>query len=215
MVPRPHCKKILISAGPTCEDIDPIRFFSNRSTGKMGFALARAAKKQGHDVILVTGPTSLAPPKSCQVRTVRSAREMKKAMLKYFSKADIIIKTAAVADYRPQKTFTKKLKKQEGPLTLTFVRNPDILKALGKIKKAHQTLVGFAAETHQGLYHAKKKLKEKKLDWIILNDVSRHDIGFGSDSNEVLLMSKGGEKIRLKKQSKLKLAQKILAILLA
>lgn len=207
-------KTILISAGPTLEAIDPVRFISNRSSGKMGYALAVACRKYGHNVILVSGPTSLKKPNGCHFIAVTTAKEMEKALIKNFSKADMIFKVAAVADYavkNPAK-LKLKIKKNKKELKLTLVKNPDILKKLGKLKKKHQILVGFAAETHDILKHAQKKLKEKNLDWIVVNNVKRKDIGFSTDENEVILISRQGQKIKLRKQNKLKIAEKILKI---
>lgn len=203
-------KTILISAGPTLEPIDPVRFISNRSSGKMGYALAVAARKHGHHVILVSGPTSLKTPKGCHFISVTTAKEMAKAMIKNFSKADVIFKVAAVADYAVKNPAKFKIKKNKKELNLTLVKNPDILKKLGKLRKKYQILVGFAAETHDVLKHAQKKLEEKNLDWIVVNDVKRKDIGFESDDNQVTLLSRDGKKIKLRKQSKLKIAGKIL-----
>lgn len=202
-------KTILISAGPTIELLDPVRYLSNRSSGKMGYSLAEVALDMGYKVILISGPSALKPPKGCEFVPVETAREMQAAMLKYFPKADITFKAAAVADYRPWRVPTRKMKKKLPVLSLFLVKNPDILKLLGKKKKPGQTLVGFAAETHNGLKHARQKMEDKNLDWIVLNDVSRSDIGFESDKNEVVLLSKFGDEHRFKKQSKVSIAKKI------
>lgn len=205
---------VLISAGPTIEDLDPVRFLSNRSTGKMGYALAEAALKSGHKVTLVSGPTALTPPPGCRVFAVRSAKQMASVIQKQFPKANVIIKTAAVSDYRPVKIVKKKIKKQNAKLFLELKRNPDILKSLGKKKKNHQILVGFAAETHSLLKNALKKMKEKKLDWLVVNDVSKKETGFAKDHNEVTLLSKKGLKIPLAKDTKKNIARKILKYIL-
>lgn len=202
-------KTILITAGPTMEPIDPVRYISNHSSGKMGYAIAKACAKK-YKVILITGPTSIQPPRGCHVISVTTAREMRSEVLKHFSKADIIFKVAAVADYRVKKKASKKLKKDKNSLSLELVKNPDILKELGKKKKPHQTLVGFAAETHRGVTYAKKKLKEKNLDWIVLNEISKKNQGFGSSLNEVTLIAADGRKVHIPKTQKTKIAELIL-----
>lgn len=206
---------ILITAGPTVEAIDPVRYLTNHSSGKMGYALAKAAVDLGHKVILISGPTGLVPPRGCRVITVESARAMEQAVLKHFAKSQVIIKTAAVADYRPVSIHSQKIKKTGATLMLRLVRNPDILKQLGMRKRADQTLIGFAAETQKLIKNAEKKIYEKNLDWIVLNDVSRKDIGFGSDQNAVTLISKNGLRIAFAKQDKMKLANALLKIILS
>lgn len=204
----------LITAGPTQEPLDPVRYLSNYSSGKMGYALARAAIKKGHKVILVSGPTSLSPPPGVKLIAVKTGLEMYRAVLKHFRKADVIIKTAAVADYRPEKILRQKIKKTGKPLFLKLIPNPDILKELGKKKRKNQLLVGFAAETQNGLHHARKKLMGKNCDWIVLNDVGKRGIGFGSDRNEVILIPRNGKPVPLRKASKEKIASQILKHLL-
>lgn len=207
--------KVLISAGPTREAIDPVRFISNRSSGKMGYALARAAKFAGHEVLLVSSPTELPAPHGIKIVKVETAAEMGGAMKKFAKFADIIIMAAAVADYRPLKSFTskQKIKKNKETLIIKFVKTEDILASLGRTKKKNQILVGFAAETEDLIENAEKKLLSKNLDWIIANDVSRKDIAFESDDNEVVMLSKNGRKIKLPKSSKLKIAKKIIKII--
>lgn len=200
----------LISAGPTIEAIDPVRYLSNRSTGKMGYSIANAAIKLGHKVILVSGPTHLPPPKGSKVISIESAREMKKAMESYFSKADIIIKAAAVADYRPYKQAKQKIKKTNEILNIKLVKNPDIAKILGKKKKKNQILIGFAAETNNTVQNAKKKLIRKNMDAIVLNDVSQKGIGFKSNDNEILILTKE-QQLFYKKQSKASLGRKLVS----
>ncbi|MBU0506937.1 MAG: bifunctional phosphopantothenoylcysteine decarboxylase/phosphopantothenate--cysteine ligase CoaBC [bacterium] len=207
-------KKILITAGPTQEAIDPVRFLSNYSSGKMGYALAKECTKAGHSVILVSGPTALSVPKNCRVIEVQTAKQMYTEVLKHFPTSDIVFKVAAVADYHIKNSFRKKIKKSEDTLLLKLVKNPDILHKLGTLKKPHQILVGFAAETHEGVSYARKKLKEKNLDWIALNEISGKNVGFGSDENEVTLIAHDGKKIRIPKQSKEKVAQFILKTVL-
>jgi phosphopantothenoylcysteine decarboxylase / phosphopantothenate---cysteine ligase len=180
-------EKILITAGCTWEALDPVRFISNPSTGKMGFSLARVARRRGAEVILVTGPTHLEPVPGVSMVRVTSAREMEKEVLKVFPSVSIVIKAAAVSDYRPQEQLPQKLKKSEPELHLTLVQNPDILKHLGQ-KKKNQFLVGFAAETEDLLENGLKKLKEKNLDMIVVNPIGRPESGFGGDTNQVLFI---------------------------
>jgi phosphopantothenoylcysteine decarboxylase/phosphopantothenate--cysteine ligase len=205
---------ILISAGPTREPIDPVRYLSNHSSGKMGYAIAQAALEAGHCVTLVTGPTALKAPLGCEVIQIETANDMHKAMLKKFPKADVTIMVAAVADYRPETVAAQKIKKTKDTLTLKLVKNPDILKALGQKKKKKQILVGFAAETQNAIAYGQKKLKEKKLDWIAVNNVAKKGIGFGSEENEVTLLSAKGEQKTLKQNQKNLIAKKILEVIL-
>jgi phosphopantothenoylcysteine decarboxylase/phosphopantothenate--cysteine ligase len=157
----------------------------------------------------------LSPPENATVIAVESAKDMHKAVLKAFPKADVIIKTAAVADYRSAEPSKQKIKKTRPTLTLKLIKNPDILKDLGQRKKATQILVGFAAETEHLLKNAVKKIREKRLDWIVLNDVSRKDIGFSSDQNAALLIHKDGTKLSFKKMRKTELAMRLLKTILA
>lgn len=203
----------LITAGPTFEDIDPVRFLGNRSSGKMGYELAKAAQKNGHRVVLISGPTGLKPPAHCHFITLRSARDMLKTVLKFAPQSDVIIKAAAVADYRPQKTSSQKIKKTATHLTLKLVKNPDILKTLGQRKKSRQILVGFAAETQNLMHHARQKMLKKNLDWIAVNDVSRKDIGFSAEQNEITLMGRDGSLHKFPKQSKAKIARYMIRLL--
>lgn len=203
----------LISAGPTREWIDPVRFLSNPSSGKMGYALARAAVDRGMQVTLVSGPTALKAPAGAEVLYVESAREMQEAMSQRFAKADLIIMTAAVSDHRPETRSKQKQKKEQMRMTLDLVANPDILMELGKQKKNGQTLVGFAAETENLLPNARRKLREKNLDWIVANDVSEKDRGFQSDFNKISLLSKEQNEMDFEYQEKNSLARKIMDIL--
>ncbi|MEC7393644.1 MAG: phosphopantothenoylcysteine decarboxylase [Verrucomicrobiota bacterium] len=203
----------LISAGPTREWIDPVRFLSNPSSGKMGYALARAAVDRGMQVTLVSGPTALKAPAGAEVLFVETAREMQEAMSQRFAKADLIIMTAAVSDHRPETRSKQKQKKEQMRMTLDLVANPDILMELGKQKKNGQTLVGFAAETENLLPNARRKLREKNLDWIVANDVSEKDRGFQSDFNKISLLSKEQNKMDFEYQEKNSLARKIMEIL--
>ena len=203
----------LISAGPTREWIDPVRFLSNPSSGKMGYALARAAVDRGMQVTLVSGPTALKAPAGAEVLFVETAKEMQEAMSQRFAKADLIIMAAAVSDHRPETRSKQKQKKEQMRMTLDLVANPDILMELGKQKKNGQTLVGFAAETENLLPNARRKLREKNLDWIVANDVSEKDRGFQSDFNKISLLSKEQNEMDFEYQEKNSLARKIMEIL--
>lgn len=202
--------KILISAGPTRERIDAVRFLSNRSTGKMGFALAGAAADAGFETVLVAGPVHLPTPAGVRRIDVESAAEMADAVKREAADADVVIMAAAVADYRPKQQISGKMKKQSGDLCLELERTEDILKSLGEKKRPNQILAGFAAETEDLETYALDKLKRKNLDWIAANDVSRNDIGFGSDANAVTLYGKSGEKIQLPIAPKAEIAAALL-----
>lgn len=184
---------ILVTAGPTVEPIDPVRYITNRSTGKMGYALARAAWRRGASVRLVSGPTALEPPYGVSLFEVKTAQEMRESVLKHCTDCDIIIKAAAVSDYRPQESARHKIKKGEECVHLELVKNPDILAELGSRKASPPcTLVGFAAETKEIIEHAREKLVEKNLDMIVANDVSRDDAGFEAETNKIKLIYKDG-----------------------
>ncbi len=206
-------KKVLISAGPTIAPIDPVRYITNRSTGKMGYSIAKEAKDRGAEVVLVSGPTNLNPPKDVKIINIKTNEEMKNEIFKYFDWADIVIKSAAVADYKPKVYSTEKIKKGEGDLNLSLTRDNDILKSLGEIK-THQVLVGFAAESNDVLKNADKKLKNKNLDFIVANDITASDTGFGSDDNKVVILSKNNEKLELEKMSKIEVASNIFDMIL-
>ena len=206
-------KKVLISAGPTIAPIDPVRYITNRSTGKMGYSIAKEAKDRGAEVVLVSGPTNLNPPKDVKIINIKTNEEMKNEIFKYFDWADIVIKSAAVADYKPKEYSTEKNKKGEGDLNLSLTRDNDILKSLGEIK-THQVLVGFAAESNDVLKNADKKLKNKNLDFIVANDITASDTGFGSDDNKVVILSKNNEKLELEKMSKIEVASNIFDMIL-
>jgi phosphopantothenoylcysteine decarboxylase/phosphopantothenate--cysteine ligase len=184
---------ILVTAGPTVEPMDPVRYLSNRSSGKMGYAIARAARRRGASVTLVSGPTSLKPPYGVRLISVKTAEEMQKAVFENWTNCSAVIKAAAVSDYRPKETATQKIKKQGNTLSLELVKNPDILAELGRTKEEFGcSLVGFAAETRDLLTHAEEKLKAKNLDMIVANDVSRDDAGFQSDTNMVKIICANG-----------------------
>jgi phosphopantothenoylcysteine decarboxylase/phosphopantothenate--cysteine ligase len=203
----------LISAGPTREWIDPVRFISNPSSGKMGYALASEAYKRNFKVNLVSGPVLLPIEKGIDVTYVESAEEMSIAMMSQFNEADLVIMCAAVCDHKPKKMWSQKRKKADFPSSIELVSTQDILFELGKRKKENQKLVGFAAETESCEENAKKKLNLKNLDWIALNDVSIKDIGFESDLNEITLYSNSEKKVKLSIATKEKLAAQIFDII--
>lgn len=184
-------KRVLITAGPTEEPLDPVRYLSNRSSGKMGYALARDAMLRGAQVVLVSGPCCLAPPPHVEVVAVRTAQEMYDAVLCRFEEMDIIVKCAAVSDFRPAQCATEKLKKDGADLHLELAANKDILSALGERKK-DQFLVGFAAESENHLEEGRRKLAAKNLDMIVINDIKGESTGFQSDTNKVTLVTRGG-----------------------
>ncbi|RDZ11931.1 bifunctional phosphopantothenoylcysteine decarboxylase/phosphopantothenate--cysteine ligase CoaBC [Priestia megaterium] len=200
---------VLVTAGPTIERIDPVRFFTNRSTGKMGYALAEQAAKLGASVTLVTGPTNLEYPKGVQVVQIESAQQMLEAVMQRYHEADVVIKSAAVADYRPKHVFDQKMKKQPGEAVLELERTTDILRTLGE-RKEHQLLVGFAAETEQVDEYAQKKLASKNLDMIVANNVTTEGAGFGTDTNIVTLYKRSGESKELPILSKHDVATEVL-----
>ena len=202
-------RTVLLTAGPTREAIDPVRFVSNPSSGRMGFALARAAARRGARVILVTGPVSLADPLHAEVHRVESAAEMADCVQALASEADVIVKTAAVADYRPVHTADHKIKKTGDRLSVAFERTTDILLALGK-DKAHRFLVGFAAETRQLRDHARQKLEAKNLDMIVANRIGEAGSGFEVDTNKVTLLHRDGREEGLPVMSKDALAHELL-----
>lgn len=202
-------RKVIITAGPTREKIDPIRFITNHSTGKMGYALAAEAVKMGAKVILVSGPVALAPPAGAELVQVESAEEMYHAVMDVFDEADVIIKTAAVADYRPKNVYNEKLKKKEGAQFLELERTKDILFELGQ-QKTHQLLVGFAAETNNLEEYAKGKLTRKNADMIVANDVKQAGAGFGSETNIVTIFKKDGTDVTLPLMSKAEVARELL-----
>ncbi len=202
-------RNVVVTAGPTREAIDPVRFISNPSSGKMGYAIARAAEMRGAHVILITGPSALKPPPNVMVIRVTTASEMLAAVLDYTAHADVIIKCAAVADYRPTNAADQKIKKTEDALTLTLERTQDILKAVAERKKS-QIVIGFAAETQQLDEFATSKLKAKKLDMIVGNLIGSHDAGFGADTNRVTLYFPDGGREALGTMPKEDLAHVIL-----
>ncbi|RHW36463.1 bifunctional phosphopantothenoylcysteine decarboxylase/phosphopantothenate--cysteine ligase CoaBC [Neobacillus notoginsengisoli] len=202
-------KTILVTAGPTRERIDPVRFISNDSSGKMGYAIAEEAVKKGANVILVSGPVTIQPPNGAMVIDVESAEEMYHAILSNFDKADIVIKSAAVSDYRPKTSYEYKVKKKPGDETIELERTKDILKELGTLK-THQVLIGFAAETNNLEEYARKKLLEKNVDLIVANNVKTKGAGFGSETNIVTLFRRDGSGESLPIMSKHEVAKRIL-----
>ena len=201
--------RILVTAGPTVEDIDPVRFLSNRSSGKMGYAVAEAAAECGGEVTLVSGPTALACPAGVRLIDVRSALEMRKAVLRVFPDSDIVVAAAAVADYRPAKYETTKIKKGPGALTLELCATDDILAQLGREKK-DQILVGFAAETDRVTENALMKMLAKHLDLVVANDVTSGV--FGADSATVTVLVAGADPLQLENLPKSSIAHQILAL---
>ena len=202
--------KCLISAGPTREWIDSVRYLSNPSSGKMGFELARSAVEKGLDVTLVSGPVSLSCPEGVNFVSVETALEMREALINFFAEADITLMSAAVSDHRPENLGNLKIKKDQLPDQLKLIPNPDILLELGKLKSSQQILVGFAAESDNHLDNARKKLEGKNLDWIVVNDISNRTIGFESEKNEVTLLSRKNETFTLPLSTKREIASGIL-----
>jgi phosphopantothenoylcysteine decarboxylase/phosphopantothenate--cysteine ligase len=187
-------KKVIITSGPTLEPIDPVRFISNRSSGKTGFHLAREAKGRGvGQIVFITGPTFCLPP-GVDLIQVETAREMQAALNEHFSQADVVIMAAAVSDYRSADYFPGKLKKKSDKITLELIQNPDILSELGRHKQKNQILVGFATETEDIFVNARKKLLNKNLDLLVLNEISPSNPAFGSEHNQVYLLRPDGIK---------------------
>mgnify|MGYP001160989863 FL=1 len=205
-----HSVKCLISAGPTREWIDSVRYISNPSTGKMGYALASIAKSKRFEVTLVSGPVEIEPPEGVKFFSVESAIQMHEVLLSEMIDADLIIMSAAVSDHRPEYLGAEKVKKNDFPSQLKLIRNPDILSEICKIKRSNQTVVGFAAETSNLLENAREKLISKNLDWVVINDVSKKGRGFGTDTNEVTLLSKLNKCHTIPLGSKMEIATGIL-----
>ena len=203
-------KKILITAGPTQEPIDPVRFITNRSSGKMGYSLVEAALESGANVTLISGPVNIEPPSNCNFVSIKTAEEMYEAVMHHISGMDVYIGTAAVSDYSPAKASDSKIKKDgsSSPMVLELKENQDILKSVSELEQ-RPYVVGFAAETNDLIKNAEKKLSNKNLDLIIANDVSNKDIGFDSDDNEVTLITEK-EKHLIERQNKRKVSKKII-----
>ena len=207
-------EKMLITAGPSREPLDPVRYISNRSSGKMGYAMARAALRRGAAVALVSGPTGIEPPMGARLIPVITTAEMRAAVLKEFATCTTVIMAAAVADYRPVGAANKKMKRETGPLELRLEPNPDILKELGAMKDG-KFLVGFAAETEELTANAKKKLNAKNLDMIVANDVTREGSGFDGDTNIATILDRNGAARSLPLMTKDELADEIFDHMLA
>jgi phosphopantothenoylcysteine decarboxylase / phosphopantothenate---cysteine ligase len=207
-------EKLLITAGPNQEPLDPVRYLSNRSSGKMGYALARAAIRRGAEVALISGPTFLEPPVGARLIRVTTAAEMRHAVLDEFPSCTAVIMAAAVTDYRPVDFASKKIKRGQGPIELRLEPNPDILKEIGT-RKNGKLVVGFAAETDELVANAKKKLKDKNLDMIVANDVTGAGAGFDVDTNVATILDRGGGLRALPLMSKDELAEQIFDYLIA
>lgn len=202
-------KRVLVTAGPTYEDLDPVRFLTNRSSGKMGYAVAKAAWRRGAEVTLVSGPTALPDPYGVQTVRVHSALDMLGEVVNRFPSCDALVMAAAVGDYRPESLAEHKIKRGAAALQVTLLPNPDILKEISSLK-TRQITIGFAAETHDLVPEARRKLLEKNLDLIVANEVNRPDSGFAVDTNEVTLIAKDGEPVALPLLSKDEVADRIL-----
>ncbi len=205
-------KKVVVTAGPTIVPIDPVRILTNRSSGKMGYSIAEEARDRGAEVVLISGPTSLRKPNGIKVIDIKTNEDMFNAIKNEFKDADIVIKSAAVADYKAKNYSNEKIKKTGDDLNLIFERDRDILKTLGDMKE-NQILVGFAAESSNLKENAKGKLERKNLDYIVANDISKPETGFASDENKVTIISKSGEEVSLEKMSKREVAKNIFDII--
>lgn len=206
-------KKILVTAGPTRESIDPVRFITNHSTGKMGYAIARAAMLRGAEVTLVSGQTNLTPPTFVNVVSVVSAQDMFEAVRDHFEEQDVIIKSAAVADYRPAKVSDEKIKKKDGDMSIEMERTTDILQYLAGRRREDQFICGFSMETQNMLENSRRKLAKKKLDMIVANNLKVEGAGFGTDTNVVTFITKDQEKT-LERMSKQEVADQLLDFIL-
>ena len=202
-------ERILVTAGPTCEDLDPVRYLTNRSSGKMGYAVAKAAARRGANVILVSGPTSLETPAGVERISVRSAEEMQRAVQEKVASCSIAIFAAAVADYRPAQTSGQKIKRNKESLTISLEPTPDILAGVAR-NKGERFIVGFAAETDHVAENARKKLAAKNADLIVANDVTTEAAGFDHDTNVVTLFARDGRDLSLPRMSKNEVAQRVL-----
>ncbi|QRG65664.1 bifunctional phosphopantothenoylcysteine decarboxylase/phosphopantothenate--cysteine ligase CoaBC [Brevibacillus choshinensis] len=201
-------KRVLVTAGPTREKIDPVRYITNHASGKMGYAIAEAARDRGAQVVLVSGPTALPKPAGVQFVAVESVQEMFDAVMEHLPASDIVVKSAAVSDYRPKTVQEHKMKKGDGPLVLELDKAPDILRTIGE-RKTKQFVVGFAAETQDVIKHAQDKLERKNLDMIVANNVLTEGAGMGSDTNIVTLLTRAKEQVDLEKLSKRDVADKL------
>nr|WP_302104438.1 bifunctional phosphopantothenoylcysteine decarboxylase/phosphopantothenate--cysteine ligase CoaBC [Polycladomyces sp. WAk] len=206
-------KRVIVTAGPTREPMDPVRFFTNRSSGKMGYALAEAARDAGAEVVLISGPVSLETPNGVRRVDVGTAEEMLDAVLRELPRADVVIKAAAVADYRPAHVADRKMKKHGEEMVVRLERTPDIAEEVGRRKQPHQLLVGFAAETDHVETYAQDKLKRKNMDLIVANDVTQPGAGFEGDTNIVVVYDRDGEVLRLPKLSKREVARRLIGLI--
>ena len=205
-------KRVLVTAGPTVSPIDPVRYITNRSTGRMGYAIAEEARDRGAEVTLITGPSNIKEPYNVDVIHVNTNEEMLSSVLSHYESSNIVIKSAAVADYKPRTYSEKKIKKGEGDLSITLERDNDILRFLGD-KKKDQILVGFAAESNDLIENASLKMKKKNLDYIVANDITSKDTGFSSEDNKVIILTKDGEEISLGKMPKKSVAKELFNII--
>ena len=205
-------KRVLVTAGPTVSPIDPVRYITNRSTGRMGYAIAEEARDRGAEVTLITGPSNIKEPYNVDVIHVNTNEEMLSSVLSHYEGSNIVIKSAAVADYKPRTYSEKKIKKGEGDLSITLERDNDILRFLGD-KKKDQILVGFAAESNDLIENASLKMKKKNLDYIVANDITSKDTGFSSEDNKVIILTKDGEEISLGKMPKKSVAKELFNII--
>ncbi|RXI98062.1 bifunctional phosphopantothenoylcysteine decarboxylase/phosphopantothenate--cysteine ligase CoaBC [Anaerobacillus alkaliphilus] len=202
-------KTVLVTAGPTQERLDPVRYFTNRSSGKMGYAIAEEAAKRGANVILVSGPTNLQPPANVHFVQVKSANDMYESVMEHYRNVDVVVKSAAVADYRPKLVADQKIKKQPSDWSIEMERTTDILHTLGT-EKTHQLLIGFAAESEQVEYYAQDKLRRKNLDMIVANSILQSGAGFEGDTNIVTMFKKDGTSVSLPLMSKQEVASNLL-----
>ncbi len=199
---------VLVTAGPTREPVDPVRYLTNRSSGKMGYAMAEAAARRGARVILVSGPTALTPPSSVEFVSVQTAEEMHRAVLARVKESTVLVKAAAVADYRPAAPQARKIKRAAGPAVLELESTPDILADLAR-EKGQRFFIGFAAETDSVAENARKKLESKKVDMVVANDVTQEGAGFDVDTNAVSIFSRSGQAVEVPRMSKLEIAHRI------
>ncbi len=208
-------EKILVTAGPCREAIDPVRFISNRSSGKMGFAIASEAEKLGGEVTLITGPVSLPDPRGVRVVRVETTGQMADVVQEEFGFADYLIMAAAPADYKPKSVSSQKIKKTDGETSITLKPAVDILKTVSSVRKESQVIVGFSLETENEVENSKKKLHDKKLDFIVVNNPTEEGAGFDCDTNRVVIISKSGETVELDKNKKEAIAKKIWGYILS
>jgi len=202
-------KRVLVTAGPTREPLDPVRYLTNPSSGKMGYALAQVARRRGAEVTLVSGPSHLLPPHGVRAVQISTAQQMHQVVMEEFPKTDAVVMAAAVSDYRPRVSASTKIKKLSDSDSLELERTEDILRRLGKLKKG-QILVGFAAETDNLVENAREKLRLKNLDFIVANDLTAAHAGFASDTNEVTVLWPGGEVEKIPLETKEVIAAEIL-----